>query len=84
MSLAVLALAFARPAAAQYPGGGWIVTDQAGADGSRGGMPLVTGRHLLRVPVDPNTGKAQVSLGGTATATADVPYGVMGNYPGTT
>jgi len=60
--------------------------ETATADSGGGGVPLVTGRHLLRVGVDPNTKKAQVSLGGTttATATASVPYGMMGSYPGTT
>ena len=61
-------------------------SETATADSGGGGVPLVTGRHLLRVGVDPNTKKAQVSLGGTttATATASVPYGMMGSYPGTT
>lgn len=48
-------------------------------------MPYVSGRHLLRVPVDQTTGKAPVSLSGTTTASATdgVLYGVFGNYPGT-
>jgi len=47
-----------------------------------GGVPLVTGRHLLRVPI--SNGVAQVSLGGnvTATATNSVAYGTMGTYNG--
>ena len=46
---------------------------------------LVTGKHLLRVPVDPATGKAPVSLSGTTTASAtdSVLYGAFVNYPGT-
>ncbi len=50
-----------------------------------GGVSQVTGRHLLRVAVDPKTGKAPVSLGGNVKATASnsVAYGEFGYLPGT-
>jgi len=50
-----------------------------------GGVSQVTGRHLLRVAVDPKTGQAPVSLGGNVKATASnsVAYGEFGYLPGT-